>query len=107
MQTITPVRDVRDAQIFRGSQQVFHAARHQRSHRNLKRQTADIDVIFTARRGVQIDAIAAHAYRVLEVRGRDIVDGLADLLAARIGSNLLLEDSKLGAEAPRFADVRK
>ena len=105
MQAVTTVRDVRDAKILAGRQQVFDALRNQRAERDLERQRTDVYVIVTARARVQINPVAADAHGVGEILRRDVVLRFAQRLRPRVRADVLFEDREFGFDPPALADV--
>src|SRR6185312_14760565 len=61
MESIAPVGDMRNAEVFAARQQIAAAVRNQRAKRDLKTQRGDIDVIVAACRRMQVETIVAHA----------------------------------------------
>lgn len=104
MKAETPVGDVSGAEVLAGREQVLHADGNQGAEWNLERQRADIDVVIPARRGMEIDPIAADSDRVGEL-GRPDVLGPGHLTAG-LGADVLLDHREFRHDPPRLPDVR-
>ena len=98
MQAVRSVRDVSDAEVLAARQQVLDAHRNQGAERNLKWPATEIEIGRAARGGMQIDAIAADAHRIVEP---------ARSIGAQRICDVLLDDRELGADAARLAHVRR
>src|SRR5579864_2536798 len=88
MQPITTVSNMRCSDVLRRGEHVLHSPGNQRAQRYLERFRSNIDIIVSATRRMQIDAVAPHSRRV-----------------SKMIAKLLLDDGELSQNPPRFANV--
>src|SRR5215210_1376584 len=98
MQPVATVGDVGSPQVLAGRQQVPDANRDQGAERDLEGPAADIHVVASCGAGMQVYAVGADAYAVVEVL-------CSPHPASRLDAHVLLQHRELSPDTVALAHV--